>query len=109
MGNNSSYIDDFMDKTIKVIKWAGNIIYSVVSWFIGQIRDIVENTVKKFIQACKAKLLGAQNFADTLKTAVITKMLKVLVEIQDQFYKKLSPNDKSIIDDIFAKDNTCPI
>ena len=109
MGNNTSYINDFMDKAIKVIKWAGNLIFSVISWFVGQIRDIVENAVKIFIQACMDKLRQAQDFVNTLKAAVIKKMIDELTKVADKYYKKLSPNDKSIIDEIFANDNTCPI
>ena len=102
-------MNDFLEKGWKVIKWAGDIIYRVVSWFIGGIREMVENAVKDFLKYAEKKLKQAIDFAKTLKVAVIKKMMSKLAEIANKLYKELSPNDKEIIDNLFETDPNCPI
>ena len=102
-------MNDFLEKSWKVIKWAGDIIYSVVSWFFGGIRDMVESAVKEFIKYAEDKLKKAIDFAKTLKVAVIKKMMAKLAEVAEKLYKELSSNDKKIIDNLFESDTNCPI
>lgn len=100
---------DLLEKGWKVIKWVGNIIFRVVSWFFGEIRDMIENEVKAFLQASAEKIKKALNIGNTLKVLVIKKMLSKLAEMAKKYYKELTSHDQNIIDELLANDPNCPI
>ncbi len=99
---------DFLETSWKIIKWCGNIIFKVVSWFFGEIREIVENSVKAFIKSVENKLKKATDFIKTLKVATITKMLDELKKMAKKYYEELTEKDQNLIKELFENELSSP-
>ena len=94
----------FMKKCLLLVKWVGDIIYKVIKWFHGIIREIVDKIVSKFLQKNKEKILKAENKKLTAKVAAQIKSLQELVKIAEKEKKKLTGHDQAIIEDLFESE-----
>jgi len=93
-----------MEKCLLLVKWVGDIIYKVIKWFHGIIREIVDKIVSKFLQKNKEKILKAENIKLTAKVAAQIKSLQELEKIAVKEKKKLTEHDQAIIEDLFESE-----
>ena len=95
----------FIEKCKKLVRWVGDIIYRVVEWFEGLIRDFIEDVVNAFLLRNKQKILEAQNRELTAKVAAQLKSIQELIKISEKEKKKLTQHDQDIIQDLFDSES----
>lgn len=98
----------FIEKCKKLVKWVGNIIYRVVKWFEGLIRELIEDIVNAFLNRNREKILQAQNRELTAKVAAQMKAIQELIKIAQKERKELSNHDQQIIQDLFDTEDFSP-
>lgn len=98
----------FIEKCKKLVKWVGNIIYRVVKWFEGLIRELIEDIVNAFLNRNREKILQAQNRELTAKVAAQMKAIQELIKIAQKERKELSYHDQQIIQDLFDTEDFSP-